>query len=269
MELGLKADTQSSDPTSPFKSIPSPAATVWITLKVEVWLCNEPVASNSFHLEISYMVLSIYHLYITTNQNQRHHHTIFKWKQIAHIISCLQNRSSCFGIFENNKKHTKHLDNTDLLMRDKTAVFFPCCLLREGVIIALPRTHRQQHGSALQTPGESTQEKPACLVPGINGQCKTGHWILEHVFFILQKAQEGVLIGHSPSWFQTENPEQRSLLRHGSEEPHSEMAPILPPLCLFSLYLTVSLHLWVAALGFFHIVSMGLSTAYILYTSSP
>lgn len=82
---------------------------------------------------------------MTTNQNQRCHHTIYERKQIVNILSCLQNMSSCFGIFENNKKHTEHLDNTDLPIWDKTAAFFPCCLLREGVIIALPRTHRQQH----------------------------------------------------------------------------------------------------------------------------
>lgn len=130
---------------------------------------------------------------MTTNETQRCHHTIFKWKQIAHILSCPEN-TNCFGIFENNKKHTKHLDNTDLPIWDKTAVFFPCCSLREGVIIALSRTHRQQHSLAVQTPGQPTQEKPACFVPGINGQCKRGHRILEHVFFILQKAHEGFLI---------------------------------------------------------------------------
>lgn len=144
------------------------------------------------------------------------------------------------------------MDSTDLPNWDKTAVLLACCLLREGVIIALPRTRRQQHSSALQTPGESTQEKPACLVPGINGQCKTGDRILEYIFFIVQKAHEGLLIGHSPSWFQTENPWlYRGLLRPGSEEPHSQMAPILPPLCLCSLYLTVSLYLWVVAVIFF------------------
>lgn len=176
--------------------------------------------------------------------------------------------SSCFGIFENNKEHTKHLDNTDLPNWDKTAFFFPCCLLREGVSIALPRTHRQQHSLALQTPGQSTQKKPACFVPGINGQRKTGYWILEYVFFILQKAHEGVLIGHSPSWFQTGKPRlYRGLLRHGSEEPHSYMAPILPPLCLCSLYLIVWVRLWVAAVVFFILsVSMGLSTTHTVYT---
>lgn len=50
MELGQNTDTQSSDSTTPFKIIPSPAATVWNDIKSKGWAVQWTCSFKLFSL---------------------------------------------------------------------------------------------------------------------------------------------------------------------------------------------------------------------------